>query len=83
MNSIERIIQLCLNKLENWADENGFIFSRSKTVCVHFCQQTKFHPHPTLTLYGVDIPVFKENKNPWGNIRQQALLPPTYKLHEG
>ena len=62
MNSIERILQLCLNKLENWADENGFKFSRSKTVCVHFCQQRKFHPDPTLKLYGVDIPVLKEIK---------------------
>ena len=62
MNSIERILQLCLNKLENWADENGFKFSRSKTVCVHFCQQRKFHPDPTLKLYGVDIPVLKQTK---------------------
>jgi potassium voltage-gated channel Eag-related subfamily H protein 8 len=53
MNSIERILQLCLNKLEHWADENGFKYSRSKTVCVHFYQQRKFHPDPTLKLYGL------------------------------
>jgi restriction endonuclease len=29
MNIIERQIQLCLNKIEKWAMENGFKFSRS------------------------------------------------------
>jgi len=34
---IERHLQRCLNKLQNWADTNGFKFSTSKTVCRHFC----------------------------------------------
>jgi hypothetical protein len=38
MASIERQLQLRLNKLQNWADTNGFQFFKSKTVCVHFCQ---------------------------------------------
>jgi len=84
MNSIEKILQLCLNKLEYWADEDGFKLSRSKTVCVHFCQQSKFHPDPTLRLYGIDIPVLKQTKLiPRDNIPQQALLHFTYKLYEG
>ena len=46
MNFIEIIIQLCLSKLENWANEIGFKSSRSKIVCVHFCQKKKISPRP-------------------------------------
>jgi len=35
--------QRCLNKLQEWADTNGFKFSTAKTVCVHFCRLRKFH----------------------------------------
>ena len=62
MNIIERHLQLCLNKLSKWADENGFKFSRSKTVCMHFCQLRKFHLDPVLTLNNIEIPVVKETK---------------------
>ena len=41
MASIERQLQLCLNKVEKWADENGFKFSKTKTVCMHFCNKRK------------------------------------------
>ena len=34
---IERQLQRCLNKLQNWADTNRFKFFTSKTVCMHFC----------------------------------------------
>ena len=60
MKTIERHLQMCLKKLEKWVDENGFKFSRSKTVCMHFCELRKFHLEPTLTLNGVDIPVVQE-----------------------
>lgn len=38
MNPAERHLQLCLHYFQNWADENGFEFSKKnpKTVCVHF-----------------------------------------------
>ena len=62
MASIERKFQLCLNKIEKWADENGFKFSKTKTVCIHFCNQRKLHPDPTLTLYGAQIPVVTQAK---------------------
>ena len=39
MHAIERQLKLHLNKIEDWADSNGFKFSQSKTVCVHFCQR--------------------------------------------
>ena len=30
MTSIEKQLQFCLNKVEKWADENGFKFSKTK-----------------------------------------------------
>ena len=62
MPTIERQLQLCLNRLQNWADENGFKFSRTKTVSMHFCQLRKLHQDPTLFLNGSEIPVVKEYK---------------------
>ena len=62
MNSIERKLQLCLNKIQNWADVNGFKFSRTKTACVHFCSKRKHHDDPQLTLDGTPIKVVKEVK---------------------
>ena len=56
MASIERQLQLCLNKVEKWADENDFKFSKTKTVCMHFCKR-KLHPNPALTIYNSQIPV--------------------------
>jgi hypothetical protein len=62
LNSIERKLQLTLNKLEKWCAENGFKFSPTKTVCVHFTRSRKLHPEPSLTLNGNLIPVVKEAK---------------------
>ena len=39
MSIIERQLQLCLNKLQQWATDNGFRFSKTKTVCMHLCQK--------------------------------------------
>ena len=33
---VERQLQLCINKIQKWVDENGFKFSTSKTECIHF-----------------------------------------------
>ena len=38
MPSIKRKLQHSLNRLGRWCDENGFKFSPTKTMCVHFCQ---------------------------------------------
>ena len=46
MQAIEGQLQLHLNIIEDWADNNGFKFSQSKAVCVHFCQRRGFHPDP-------------------------------------
>ena len=62
MNTIERQLQLNLNKIQKWSTENGFKFSKSKTVCMHFCHLRKAHNDPILTLDGTSIPVVEENK---------------------
>jgi len=60
---IERHLQRCLNKLQNWADSNGLKFSTSKTVCcMHFCRLRKLHPEPELLLNGTPVPVVEEVK---------------------
>ena len=62
MENIEFRLQRCLNKVETWATENGFKFSKAKTQCVHFCQVRGLHPHPVLNIYGSPIPVVEEAK---------------------
>ena len=61
MRTIERHLQQCLNRIEDWATRNGFKFSKSKTQCVHFCQQRKIHNDPALHIYGSEIPVVAES----------------------
>ena len=63
MNSIERQLQLCSQRIQNWADKNGFRFSKTKTTCVHFCSKRKLHDDPCLQLDGNQIKfVVKEAK---------------------
>ena len=62
MRSIERQLQLCLNNLHKWSNENGFKFSDTKTVCVHFCNKRYLHPDPVLFLGKNPIPVVTETK---------------------
>ena len=58
--TIERQLQLCLNKVHNWSVANGFKFSKSKTVCMHFCYLRTLHPNPLLMMDGDPIKVVKE-----------------------
>jgi Reverse transcriptase (RNA-dependent DNA polymerase) len=60
--SIEWVLQGCLKKLELWADNNGFQFSNSKTVCMHFCTKRTPHPEPSLRLCNTKSPVVNETK---------------------
>ena len=55
-------IQCCLNKIEKWCIENGFKFSQSKTVCVHFHKKRGTLPEPDLKLNGSKVKVVKETK---------------------
>jgi len=59
---IKRHLQHSLNKLQNWADTNGFKFSQSKTACVHLCHLRKTHPEPLLLLNGTPVPVVEQTK---------------------
>ena len=52
IHAIERKLQQCLDKINKWATENGFRFS--KTKCVHFCHQRK--------LVKTEIPIIDEYK---------------------
>ena len=62
MHTIERQLQQCLNRIEHWADSNGFRFSKTKTVCMHFCNLRRLHPEPELKLYGSAIPLVEQFK---------------------
>ncbi len=53
---------LCLNYVHKWSVENGFQFSKSKTVAVHFWQLRSLHLDPSLKLGGEVIKVVKEAK---------------------
>ena len=56
MNTIERQLKQNLNKIQKWATENGFKFSKCKTVCILFCHLRKVHDDPVLALDGTPIP---------------------------
>ncbi len=43
-------LQLSLNKIQKWATENGFKFSKAKTNCMHFCKRRGLHADPELKL---------------------------------
>ena len=76
VGTIERHLQQCLNNLQQWADQNGFRFSTTKTVCVHFCKKHCTHS-ANLFLNDHPIPVVKETKF-LGMIFDQGL---TFKSH--
>ena len=64
MRTIERHLQQCLNRIEDWATRNDFKFSHSKTRYVHFSQQRKIHTDPGfyIYIYVSQIPVVAESK---------------------
>ena len=60
MHTIQRQFQQCLNKIQKWALENGFKFSKTITQCMHFCQLRGLHSDKVLKLDGVEIPVVEQ-----------------------
>lgn len=62
MDVIERRLQLQLNKLQLWSDLNGFKFSPSKTVAVHFCRKHTCIREPDLFLNNSRIEVKNETR---------------------
>ena len=62
MSITEHQLQLCLNKLQQWTTDNGFPFSKTKSVCMHICQKRGFHLDPQLFLDKSPIPVMDMTK---------------------
>ena len=50
MSIIERQLQFCLNKFQQWATDNCFRFSKTKIVCMHICQKRGLHLNSQLFL---------------------------------
>ena len=59
-NTVEQRLQACLNNLVNWSNENGFKFSKEKTVLMHFNRLDNFPLLPVLKLNDFKIPLVKE-----------------------
>lgn len=58
----ERRLQVAVNNLLKWADENGFRFSPDKTVCVCYSRRRGISVEPSLRMHQTPIPVKKEHK---------------------
>lgn len=58
----ERQLQLTINNLAKWADQNGFKFSPEKTVCVLFSRRRGLVPDLALSINGHDLAVQEEHK---------------------
>ena len=56
-----RFMQLCVNSAQDLVSNNGFKFSTSETVCLHFCNQRKHFAEPS-TLHKNPIKVVTEAK---------------------
>ena len=69
---IERQLQLHFNRIEDWADNNGFKVLQSNTVCVHFCRRRGLHPDPYLVFHDNPIPV-------WHFTRFKTDICPSYQ----
>ena len=59
---MHRDMQLCVNSVQDWVSKNGFKFSTSKTVCMHFCNQRKHFAEPSILLDKTPIKVVTEAK---------------------
>ena len=68
MPSIDGKLQHSINRLSRWYDENGFKFSQTKIICVHFFQLRKQHLDPELYLNVTQILIIAEAKLSWSCI---------------
>jgi ribonuclease HI len=62
MSIIERQLQMNLEKLQKWSYENGFKFSKNKTVCMHFYPRANLQPEPTIMIDNSKIKVVSQHK---------------------
>ena len=56
----QRLMQLCVNSVQDWISNNDFKFSTGKTVCMHFCNQRKHFAEPSILLDKNPIKVVTE-----------------------
>ena len=59
---MHRLMQLCVNSVQDWVSKNGFKFSTSKTVCMHICNQRKHFAELSILLDKAPIKVVTEAK---------------------
>ena len=57
LTEIKNHLQLQIDKIQKWTEDNGFKFSTQKTQVMHFYQMRKKYPEPVIFLYGKQIPV--------------------------
>ena len=60
MSITECQLQFCFNKLQQWAIDDSFQFSKTKTVCMHIGQKRGLQFDPQLFLDKSPIPVVEE-----------------------
>ena len=58
----QRLMQLCVNSVQDWVSNNGFKFSISIIVCMHFCNQCKHFAKPNILLDKTPIKLVTEAK---------------------
>ena len=58
----QRLLQLCVNSVQDWVSNNGFEFSTCKTACVHFFNQRKHFAEPSILSDKNPIKVVTEAK---------------------
>ena len=75
--SIERRLQIAINRVYSWAENHGFEFSNDKTVAVHFHRKRGLHQEPSLSRNG-HIIIFNTSTKFLGLIFDQRL---NWKLH--
>ena len=59
---VERQLQLCINGIQKWVDENGFRFSITKTECIHFQRKRNQVLQPSLHVNNQPIKVSNQVK---------------------
>ena len=60
--TLSRQLQTAVGRLEAWCAKNGFMFSASKTVAMHFCRRRRHCPDMALQLHGKTIPCVQSTK---------------------
>ncbi|XP_071043099.1 uncharacterized protein [Parasteatoda tepidariorum] len=62
MRVIEWQLQLAVNKISDWCDQNGHTFSPSKSCCIHVCRKPALHNDPDISDQNINVPVVPHTK---------------------